>query len=115
GSGSLTEFLADLSSASTISVKDFGAVGDGTTDDSAAIQAAVDEALVQKTIVSFPAGEYLLNSKIEVRNGVAGIRGDGGVVKIGAITGGFRLRGIRSGEAQNVSRFICSGLKVNAQ
>tara|TARA_Y100000114_G_scaffold107004_1_gene100320 strand:+ start:324 stop:2102 length:1779 start_codon:yes stop_codon:yes gene_type:complete len=38
-----------------VSVKDFGAVGDGTTDDTAAIQAAIN---VQKSVY-FPSGTYL--------------------------------------------------------
>ena len=37
-----------------VSVKDFGAVGDGTTDDTAAIQAAIDAA----NTVHFPQGSY---------------------------------------------------------
>jgi hypothetical protein len=46
----------------TVSVKDFGAVGDGVTDDTAAIQAAVDNAL---TIV-FPAGNYRVVSAVNI-------------------------------------------------
>lgn len=42
-----------------VSVKDFGAVGDGTTDDTAAIQAALNSA-TDKVIV--PYGQYLANS-----------------------------------------------------
>jgi len=49
--------------AETVSVKDFGAVGDGVTDDSAAVQAAMDSGA--KKIV-FPYGEYLLNSTIYI-------------------------------------------------
>jgi len=44
----------------SVSVKDFGAVGDGTTDDTAAIQAARDYLYSQTTpsILIFPAGIY---------------------------------------------------------
>ena len=39
----------------SVSVKDFGATGDGTTDDTAAIQAALDSG---SKVVSFPEGNY---------------------------------------------------------
>ncbi len=42
-----------------VSVKDFGAVGDGVTDDTAAIQAAI-ESLPTDGTLSFPAGIYLV-------------------------------------------------------
>lgn len=53
-----------------VSVKDFGAVGDGVADDTAAIQAALDYAASQssgglagKTVnIFFPAGQYLTGS-----------------------------------------------------
>jgi hypothetical protein len=44
----------------TISVKDFGALGDGVTDDRAAIAAAVAAARGKRVI--FPEGNYLINS-----------------------------------------------------
>ena len=46
-----------------VSVKDFGAVGDGSTDDTAAIQAAFDSQ-TDGGAVHFPEGTYLCNSKI---------------------------------------------------
>jgi hypothetical protein len=46
----------------TVSVKDFGAVGDGTTNDTAAIQAAHDAAQGKK--LYFPKGKYKLTSTI---------------------------------------------------
>lgn len=49
----------------TVSVMDFGAVGDGTTDDTAAIQAAVNAA----KLVNFPAGVYKVSSSINLPNG----------------------------------------------
>jgi len=42
----------------SVSVLDFGAVGDGVTDDTAAIQAAIDAAVVQGYEVYFPPGVF---------------------------------------------------------
>jgi hypothetical protein len=44
----------------TVSVKDFGAVGDGVTDDTAAIQAAIDYIYPTGGAVYFPRGDYRL-------------------------------------------------------
>ena len=45
----------------TLSVKDFGAVGDGFADDTAAIQSAFNAADLFSTVI-FPAGTYLITS-----------------------------------------------------
>lgn len=48
-----------------VSVKDFGAVGNGVTNDTAAIQAALDyAATLQGTTVFMPAGNYLVTSTL---------------------------------------------------
>jgi hypothetical protein len=49
----------------TVSVKDFGAVGDGVADDTAAIQAAIVRAEVNGDIVYFPPGTYLISSRLD--------------------------------------------------
>jgi len=54
-----------------VSVKDFGAVGDGVTDDTAAIQAAVEHSYLSgnNEIVHFPAGRYLITDTIDLHPG----------------------------------------------
>lgn len=48
-------------------VKDFGATGDGITDDAAAVQAAMDAAIVvgQANTIYFPPGIYKLTDRVE--------------------------------------------------
>lgn len=60
-----------------VSVKDFGAVGDGVTNDSAAIQAAIDAFKpasgsdpVTGRVVFFPSGTYLINSSVVTYSGI---------------------------------------------
>jgi hypothetical protein len=58
--------------AQTVSIKDFGAVGDGVTDDTAAIQAAIDEVCdAGSGTVFMPAGVYLITSTLTDYNTVA--------------------------------------------
>lgn len=56
----LTSKLQDI-----LSVKDFGAVGDGVTDDTTAITAAVAEAYVTDAMLYWPDGEYLTTANID--------------------------------------------------
>jgi len=49
-----------------VSVKNFGAKGDGVTDDTAAIQAAVNSAILNSSGLYFPAGTYVLTSQINL-------------------------------------------------
>lgn len=57
------------------SVKDFGALGDGVTDDTAAFQKAVAEA--PAGILEIPAGRYVLNGPIRVTRSGLILRGAG--------------------------------------
>lgn len=55
----------------TISVKDFGAVGDGVTDDTADIQAAITAANASGgSVVFLPAGTYQLSSRLNLASNV---------------------------------------------
>ena len=62
----------------TVSVKDFGAVGDGTTNDTAAIQAAADYCVANQRSLHFPAGFYLVRQRIRFTGAInIAITGEG--------------------------------------
>jgi len=55
----------------SVSVKDFGAVGDGVTDDTAAIQAALTWSTSNRNhSIFFPPGEYVTTSVLTVTQGI---------------------------------------------
>jgi hypothetical protein len=56
----------------TISVKDFGAVGDGIVDDTADFQAAIDEATVVGKTLYVPKGTYKLTAQLQITCGIVG-------------------------------------------
>lgn len=51
-----------------VNVRDFGAKGDGLTDNTKSFQQAVTYALVKKADLYIPAGDYVLNSYFPLRN-----------------------------------------------
>jgi hypothetical protein len=65
--------------AQTVSVKDFGAVGNGVTDDTAAIQAAHNTGKA----VFYPNGTYLVTSTITIANLDFGMVSENAVLKCG--------------------------------
>lgn len=59
-----------------ISVKAYGAVGDGTTNDTTAIQAAINAAIASGKALFLPAGTYLLSAQLSITSALT-IYGEG--------------------------------------
>lgn len=72
GTGAVVRTMNDKAKEH-VSVKDFGAVGDGTTNDTAAIQAAINAA----NGIFFPSGIYLVNDQINLKSDLL-MFGEGG-------------------------------------
>ncbi len=102
--------------AQVISVKDtaYGAVGNGATNDTAAIQAAINAAPAGSTVY-FPSGTYLISSEIRLKAyvsyvGAGHALGSGAVIKQanGAnITGPAGLTGLFVAEAWYANATAC--------
>ncbi len=55
-----------LHAASSLSVLDFGAKGDGKADDTAAIRKAIEAGRTQSRPVTFPRGQYIVTQPLEI-------------------------------------------------
>ena len=64
----LTKVSYSMIDGSPANVVDFGAVGDGVVNDTAAIQAAIDSLVATGGSVYFPNGKYKVTSQINVRS-----------------------------------------------
>lgn len=110
------------SSSNLFNVKSYGAKGDGLTDDTEAVQAAIDaaeSATVPGGILYFPKGSYLLRGTAEWRcvNVDAGnltIRGDGiGISKLIQADGQYPLIGVGA-DANNIGGVLIEHLSFIA-
>lgn len=77
---SLTKVTYSMIDSAPVNVKDFGATGDGVTDDTTAIQAAVAYCLANEKNLYVPLGEYLTVSLQLNINKPISIFGDGQAV-----------------------------------
>jgi len=71
-----------------VSVKDFGAVGDGVADDTAAIQAAIDSGKAAYV----PKGTYKISATLNLNNGYKALIGDPSMPVITKTTAGSAIR-----------------------
>ena len=91
-----------------VSVKDFGAIGDGVADDTAAIQAAVDYGITIKCKVFFPAGTYLVTDTINLPIG-AQLAGETGFQYTRGFSVDPKATTINFQPTTLKSLFVCSG------
>lgn len=73
--------------ADSFSIKDFGAIGDGVANDTAALQAAINAIPTIGGSLYIPAGRYKITSTINITNKTVSIYGDGSGQTVGATDG----------------------------
>ena len=64
--GSSTTPPAAVSSSYGFNAKDYGAVGDGVTDDTDALQRAIDDAQIHARELFIPSGSYLIHRQLNI-------------------------------------------------
>jgi hypothetical protein len=116
--GTAWEFVIDNSNG-WVSVKDFGAKGDGVTNDTAAIQAGLDYVVNtgNQGVLLFPAGTYKCNSGLTVKCAFTGCLGLRAVLDFSSLgdvpaitfTGGGRYE---SGNPWNQATFSFQGFVI---
>jgi polygalacturonase len=94
----------------TISVKDFGAVGDGVTDDTAAIQSAVNAA--GGKALYFPGGTYIVGEIITVLSN-SSLYGDPGVTTLKLKTKTYAPANVSIFVLTNITNVYIYGLTFN--
>lgn len=74
------------STSAQVNVADYGAAGNGTTDDAPAIQAALDAIAVNTpgARLVFPPGTYLVNSELEIKSSIHIDLSKGATIKRGS-------------------------------
>jgi parallel beta-helix repeat protein len=99
-----------------VSVKDYGAVGDGQTDDSSAIQDAIDDTTGDGRAVIIPGGVYLVGAPLIMRSTLTlrGIGRGGTVLRLAPSTVGPILDAPQSGGVyQTVDDLVLADLALD--
>ena len=99
----------------TVSVKDFGAVGDGVTDDTAAIQAALTH--VQQTnkwVLYFPEGIYLTSQTLDITKSEGNIVGSGSKTTVIRLTNDLAENFINISDPTRIFRIQASGFRLDS-
>lgn len=98
-----------------VSVKDFGAVGDGSTDDTAAINAAISGLSGQNTVgLYFPEGVYKVTSSINVNRSQISLVGAGMTATvIRCHTDGVNVFDVRNAAPNAISNVVVSDMQID--
>jgi len=112
----LRQIMADIAtmagtSSGVYNVKDYGATGDGTTNDTAACQAAIDAAAVGGTVL-FPAGTYSVTTLVVAGSDCLNIIGQGTPI-IKARTGATILLAVTGDTTYKVGPRLISGINFD--
>ena len=103
--------VVSYSFGGTIYPEWFGAAGDGTTNDRAAIQSAID-ALANRGIVKLAAKNYAINDQLNITRSYVGIEGDGQTATRLYVTGANKS-GIKIGTTgSSISNPIVADLSI---
>jgi hypothetical protein len=96
--------------AQIVSVKDFGAVGDGITDDTAAIQAAINSA--NSIYVEFPSGNYLVTGLTASNKTFVHLQSNGATLTLKAtLNTAFAVAPVIN--ASQITTIIIDGFEIN--
>lgn len=100
-----------------VSVKDAGAKGDGTTDDTAAIQAAINALSPAGGILYFPKGFYKITDVLTITNIPVHIKGDGMmstvIIQGGANKGGVKFVSNTPSNAPSTDNLLINTLQLS--
>jgi len=94
----------------TLSVRDFGAAGDGTTDDRAALEAAFAAAAIGGRVVAIPEGDFLVSGPVSLPAAAGGLVMRGRIVYGGAAPVAVLTLG--SGTSGAVQGRLWQGIRV---
>jgi hypothetical protein len=98
-----------------VSVKDFGALGNGTTDDTTAVRAAFTYAQTNARALWFPAGRYKLSGNLTWTAGTCVLQGEGMNLSVLFWTAAAATRGISVTLDQDKHPLIVEGLTLENQ